>query len=123
MASSPIMHGLLLNRLSPRFYPDEVTIQQYTATQSTSGEEVKTWANLANHVDLACAVAAWHGREIKRPDGIIAVSPWRIAVAGHHPDILPKMRAVVTGGDTYDILVVQVDSHANMTALECEIVT
>lgn len=125
MASSPppIMHGRLMDQLTSRFYPDLVTIQQYTGPQNSIGEEVKTWGAVAGLSDLPCAIGESGGSEPRRPDGIVAVSPWRIAIAGYYPTIVPKMRAVVDGGSTYNILVVQVDSHHNMTALDCEIVT
>ena len=120
-SSSPLIHPSLLDRLW-RFYPSTVTIQQYTAVQDTDGAEIKTWANLAVHIDLDCSKAAAGGREVKRPDGTVAVSPWRIAIAGIHTSITPKMRAVL-GGLTYDILNVQHDSQSQTTYLDCEIVT
>ena len=120
-SSSPLIHPSLLARLW-RFYPSTVTIQQYTAVQNTYGEEVKTWANLAGHIDLDCSKAAAGGREVKRPDGTIAVSPWRIAIAGIYASITPKMHAVL-GGVTFDILDVQHDSQSKTTYLDCEVVT
>ena len=120
-SSSPLIHPSLLGRLW-RFYPSTVTIQQYTAVQNTYGEEVKTWANLAAHIDLDCSRASAGGSEVKRPDGTVAISPWRIALAGTYTTIVPKMRAVL-GGVTYDILDVQHDSQSETTYLDCEIVT
>ena len=119
--SSPIMHPSLLARMD-HFYNSTVTIQEYTAVQNTYGEEVKTWVNVALHVDLQCSRAAVGGREVKRPDGTIAISPWRIAISGIHTSVVPKMRAVL-GGANYDILVVQHDSKGNTTSLDCEIMT
>ena len=121
-SSSPVMHSLLLSRLTDHFYPSTVTIQQYTATQDTDGAEVKTWANVAGHVDLACSRAAQGGDEQRRPDGTIAVSPWRVAITGYYASITPKMRAVL-GGVNYDILAVQHDSQSDQTYLVMEIVT
>jgi len=60
---------------------------------------------------------------VKRPDGIIATAPWRIALTSQHTNIIPKMRAVASNGKTYDILAVEHDSHAHQTSLDVEIVT
>ena len=121
-ASSPVMHSLLLSRLTPHFYPSTVTIQQYTAIQDTDGAEIKTWANLAGHVDLACSRAAQGGNEQQRPDGTIAIAPWRIAITGNYPTVTPKMRAVLATIN-YDILAVQHDSQSDQTYLVVEVVT
>ena len=121
-SSSPIMHPRLLAALR-RFYPSNVSIQQYTATQDSYGaEEPKGWSNVAGLVNLPCSISAVSGREVKRSTGIVAVSPWRIAIAGSYPTITPKMQAV-SGGKTYDILVVHHDSQAQTTSLDVEIVT
>jgi len=118
------MHPLQLSRLS-RFYPVTVTIQQYTATQNAVGEEVKTWANVAGHVDLPCVIATpgmgSSGNESKRPDGTVSIWPRRIAIAAIYANITTKMRAVL-GGVNYDILAVHHDSHSNMTSLDVEVV-
>lgn len=120
-SSSPLMHPSLLARMN-HFYNSTVTIQEYTPAQNSYGEEVKAWANLASHIDLQCSRAAAGGREVKRPDGTIAISPWRIAISEYKPSIVPKMRAVL-GSANYDILAVEHDSKGNTTSLDCEIVT
>ena len=112
----------LFDRLR-RFYAFTVTIQQYTAVQNSYGEEVKTWAAVTGLSDLDCTIAPVRGREVKRPDGIIAFSPWRIALTSQHTNIIPKMRAVASNGKTYDILAVEHDSHAHQTSMDVEIVT
>lgn len=119
--SSPIMHPSLLARMD-HFYNSTVTIQEYTAAQNTYGEEVETWANVAGLIDMQCSRAAVGGDEVKRPDGTIAISPWRIAISEYQASIVPKMRAVL-GGANYDILAVHHDSKGNTTSLDCEIVT
>jgi len=121
-SSSPIMHPSLLARMD-HFYNSTVTIQSYTAPQDSYGEESpKTWANIAGLVDMQCSRAAQGGDEVKRPDGTIAVSPWRIAISEYQASIVPKMRAVL-GGVNYDILAAYHDSKGNTTSLDCEIVT
>ena len=124
MASTFVWGNKIWNRLA-RFYAFTVTIQQYTSVPNTYGEEVKTWANVAGLVNLDCTIAPAQvrGREPRRPDGIVAVSPWRIALTSQETAIVPKMRAVASNGKTYDILAVEHDSHAHQTSLDCEIVT
>ena len=106
-----------------RFYAFTVDIQQYTATQNSYGEEVWTWADVTGLTDLDCTISPVSGREVKRPDGIIAFSPWRIALTSQHTNIIPKMRAVASNGKTYDILAVEHDDHAHQTSMDVEIVT
>jgi head-tail adaptor len=121
-ASTFVWGNKIWTRLA-RFYAFTVTIQQYTAVANSYGEEVKTWANVAGLVDLDCTIGPVRGREVKRPDGIVAVSPWRVALTSQETSIVPKMRAVASNGLTYDILAVEHDSHAHQTSLDCEVVT
>jgi len=116
------MHPSLLARLTTHFYPSTVTIQQYTPARDTDGAEIKAWADVAGLVDLACSRAAQGGNEQRRPDGTIAISPWRVAITGYYVDIVPKMRAVL-GGVNYDILAVQHDSQSDQTYLVMETIT
>jgi len=116
-----LIHPKLLESL-PNHYPSTVTIQQYTATQNTYGEEVKTWAAVGTLRNLPCAVSAEGGQEVQRADGTIAISSHRIAIAGRYEAITPKMRAV-SGGITYDILSVEQDSQGMTTSLACKVVT
>ena len=120
-SSSPLMHTSLLARMD-HFYNSTVTIQEYTAAQDSYGEAIDSWTNVAGLIDLQCSRAAAGGDEVRRPDGTIAVAPWRIAISGYHTAIVPKMRAVL-GGANYDILAVHHDSKGNTTSLDCEIVT
>ena len=122
MGSTFVLHPKVFDRLW-RFYAFTVDIQQYTPTQNTYGEEVKAWADVTGLTDLDCTIAPVRGREVKRPDGIIAFSPWRIALTGQYTNIIPKMRAIGSNGKTYDILAVEHDSHAHQTSLDVEIVT
>jgi len=123
MASTFVWDTTKLFKRLWRFYAFTVDIQQYTPTQNSYGEEVKAWATVTGLDDLDCTIAPVSGREVKRPDGIIAFSPWRIALTSQHTNIIPKMRAVASNGKTYDILVVEHDSHAHQTSLDVEIVT
>ncbi len=110
-----------------RFYPSTVTIRTFVTDDrddfhlDSYGQPDAMWGNFASHVDINCTVAANGEPEVKRPDITIATSTFIIALAGYYPTIEPKMRAVV-GSVTYDILLVEVDSHSEMTRLTVEIV-
>jgi head-tail adaptor len=119
--SSPIFHSRAFAGLA-NFYEDTVTIQDGGTALNTEGEEIPVWVDVVGLTSLPCSIAAVSGREVKRQDGTISESPWRIAIAGIYTTITTKRRAVVSGAN-YDILVVQHDSHHNMTSLDCEIVT
>lgn len=116
-----LIHSGMLAHLS-RFYSSTVTIETYGAENpDTFGQPQPVWANFAGHVNLACAIAPSGGREVKRPDMTTAISTHIVSVAGYYPTIIPKMRAVI-GGQTYDILTVEVDSRSETTRLMLEIV-
>ena len=104
-----------------RFYASACTIQQATVTQDTYGEEILTWADLAAHVDLDCAIAPSGGSEVKAPDGTYVISTHIIDLAGYYPLISEKMRAEVAGA-YYDIILVEIDSQLKSTKLTCQIV-
>jgi len=117
-----IVHPDMLTHLS-RFYPATCTVRHYTAeSPDTYGQPQPTWGDFSGHVNLSCSVAPSGGREIKRADMEIAISTHTIALAGSYPDITAKMQAVV-GAETYDILLVEVDSHSKMTRLTTQVVT
>ena len=112
----------LLTHLS-RFYSARCTIRYYTVDNLDSfGQPQPVWLDFPAHVDLPCAIAPSGGREAKRPDMTVVTSTHIIAMAGYHPTIKPKMRAVIAGQE-YDILSVEVDSRSKTTRLMAEVVT
>jgi len=117
-----LLHPSMGERLTV-FYPSLCTIQEYTEMQDPdSGEITKTWANLADHIDLSCAVASTGGQEVKMPDQTYVVANFAISFPAQHPAITELMRAVVSG-ITYDILLVVPDSHTTFTKLLVRTVT
>lgn len=117
-----IVDSNLLTHLTPRFYLSLCTIKTYAAESPDSfGQPSPAWADFASHVDIPCSVGAAGGTEVKTPNMTTAVATHKIALAGCYPNIIPKMRAVVSG-QTYDILLVEVDSHSKMTRLTTQIV-
>jgi head-tail adaptor len=117
----------MLTRLAA-FYPSTITIQQDAGGQDTAGQPTANWVNLANHVNLPCAVAPIspgipEAREDRTRTETVAIATTHIALRGYYPAITTLMRAVVTGGRTYDILGVEHDSQGKTTRLKCEVVS
>ncbi len=109
------------------FYPSRCNIQARTDAQDGYGEPIPTWANLAGHVNLPCALAPFviaspQQAEMRRPDGTIVVATHHLSIAGHFPSITPSMRAVVSGV-TYNILSVEWDSLGQTTRCRLELLS
>ena len=118
-----IVHPDMLARLQPNHYPSLCTIQQASEVADSFGELVKTWANLAGHVDLPCRIApATMGRsnEVRGQAQLYQVQNFIIALTGHYPAITEKMRAVV-GSTNYDIEVARPDGQGATMALDVRI--
>jgi hypothetical protein len=125
--AASIIHPNLLTALKS-FYPSTVTIQQDTGSQDAAGQPSPSWSNLAGHVNLPCAVAPISPAGIaaiepRTPEMTVAIAITHISLRGSYPAITPKMRAVVTGGQTYNILGVEQDSQGKTTRLKCEVVS
>jgi hypothetical protein len=122
---SQIIHPGLHNGGRPsvdHFFATHVTIQQATSTISDYGDDVLTWANLAGHVGLDCAIAPAPGPgEVKAADGTYVVASHLINLAGYYPLITEKMRALI-GASYYDILLAESDSQSHTTRLAAQIV-
>ncbi len=128
---TPLVHKTLLAKLAAAgWYPDSVTIQVNTPTRSGTGDLVEVWANLADHVGLACrmAVNAPAGArgdrsgELRRSDGTVVTAGRTIALAGNYPTITTEHRAVIDSTN-FDILAVESDAQARSTYLLVEAVT
>lgn len=121
----PIVHPRLLASI-PRFYPSLCTIQQATETPDALGQPIPAWNDIAGLVNLPCAIAPLGGSteasQRNRSDSTIDVATHAIAIAGHYPTIVNKMRAVIAGV-AWDIMGAEVDSHATMTRLRVVLVT
>lgn len=116
-----IVDSNLLTHLS-RFYPATCTIRTYAAENpDTYGQPAPVWANFAGHIDIPCAIASAGGDEVKMADMTIAIATHKMALAGLYMTIIPKMKVVVSGQE-FDILLVEWDSHLEMTRLTTRIV-
>jgi head-tail adaptor len=114
-----IVHPGLLVHLEPNHYAGTVTIQTATVANDSAGQEIPTWANLANHVDLPARKAARQqfSREVRNQSQLYAVHVWDITIAGYYTGITEEMRAVMDGV-AYDIELVQFDGNRKMTHLQ-----
>jgi len=111
----------LFSHLS-RFYAATCTIRTYAAENpDTYGQPQPVWADFAGHINIDCVIAPSGGKEAKRDDMTIAISTHKISLVGYYPTIIPKMRAVI-GGQTYEILTIEIDSRQETTRLMVEVV-
>lgn len=111
-----IIHPDLLASVTPTHYPATCTIQQATVTQSDTGAEIPSWANLANHVALPCRIAPQSANEIQQTTGTYAEYLSTCDLAGAYPLIIEKMQAIVAT-ITYDIVGAVVDGSGITTRL------
>lgn len=75
-----------------------VTIQQYSATRASNGEEVKSWSTVAT---VWASVEPLSGRELLAARDVRADVTTRIRIR-YRTGITPKMRATM-GSATYEI--------------------
>ncbi len=116
-----IIHPGLLARLTPGFYPSLCTVQVATESRDAMGQVVLSWANLANHVSLACSIAepAATGEETETTMQAFVRRRKRVALAGIYASVTEQHRAIVDGV-TYDIERVSQDSQTKTTYLDVE---
>ena len=108
-----LIHPDMLTSL-PDHFSSTCTIQESTETRADSGQITDSWADLAGHVDIPCAVG--QGREgtpaeQRTSTAIVVTTGHVIALAGHYPDITTRMRAVVDGAN-WNILDIRHDPTA-----------
>lgn len=116
--SRPIFDKRMLDRLGD-FFPSTASIQENTETTNDFGELVPNWGDLAGHTGLSCAVAPTGGQEVKLPDQTYVVANYTASFPSDQSAVTEKMRVVVTGPNagTYDILLIQGDSHGDVTRM------
>lgn len=117
----PLIDGRMLAALGD-FFPETCTIQEYSETNDAAHQPIKTWSDLAGHIDLPCRKAPAKGAEYKRPDQTIAVNVNIIEIAGFYNSINVKNR-VVLDSTNYDILDVEFDGNSKLTRLSVEVIT
>ena len=98
------------------------TIQTYTETENDINEEIKTWADKEDHIDLDCFLGNVRGAEVSQKDRTIHTTFKRAVLLGAYPLILASERAVIDD-ITYEIIAVSFDLEDNITALDLERMT
>ena len=115
-----IIDGRLLTA-NADFFPSTCTIQDFTEALDAAHQPIKTWADLAGHIDLPCRKAPGRGDEYKRPDQTYAINVSIIEIAGYYSTIEETYRVEI-GTDYYDILLVEHDGSSKLTRITAEIV-
>ncbi len=118
---SRLVHPKLLETLTRDFFPQSCSIQQAVKTQSTSGQEVKTWADVPGWTAIPCRMSASGGGERRMPSETYAEITNRIVLAGAFNGLNSEMRAVVNG-TSYDIILVEPASEGITTRLSVRLV-
>lgn len=122
----PLIDPRMLGRLTA-FYPAAVTIQQASASLAADGQPIATWSDVSGLAGLAGTVgpvdqSRADRAETRRSDFTEVARRRLISLAGAYPAITSAMRAVVDG-TAYNILGVELDSHAVTTRLYVEAVS
>jgi head-tail adaptor len=117
-----LVHPRMMTMLQP-LYPSVCTIQESTEVQDAAGQLRDTWADKPGYVAISCRVGPVSGGERKSPRQVYTVATHTVALAGYYSGITTKMRAVVDGTLTLDILLPQSDSTLRATQLVCQVVT
>lgn len=117
-----LIHPHLLEHLEETFFPSLATIQVVTLAVNAYREPVETWANLALHVDIPCAIAPAKADERASPNMTVAETTHTAILAGDYQTVTPVHRAVIDG-TVYNIAGVEHDSHHITTRLRLRIVS
>jgi len=115
-----LIHPHLLEHLEETFFPSLATIQVVTLAINAYREPIETWADLALHVDIPCAITPASARERASADKTVAETTHTAILAGDYQTVTPVHRAVVDG-TVYDIMGVEHDSHHITTRLRLKI--
>lgn len=105
------------------FFASRVAIQSRASTLDAHGQPSGAWSDVAGLTGLACSVGLPRGGERRTGDMVPLHEEAEILLASYQAAITPKMRAVVTGGLTYDILSVEHDPLGKLTRLVAQRVT
>lgn len=121
-ALTEIIHPGMLEELNAQgHFPSTGTVQENTPT-NVDGVSTDSWADLAGHIDLDCAIAALTAREKDALDMTIATSTDKVQFPEIYASITSAMR-FVSGGVAYKITGVADDQHDTMTRLILELIT
>jgi hypothetical protein len=128
MNQPTVVHPDMFTNLTPLAYPARCTIQIQSEVQGENGEITKVWANLTGLTDLACRLSPVSGVETLTPDQTFVSDKYTIELVGVYPQIVEKMRAVVTSPGSsdalpYDITNAEIDGQHSQTRLSAKVVS
>ncbi len=118
----PLIHPSLMTRLTPSFLPTSGTVQVGTEAQSSTGYPAMSWATLAGHAGIRCAVWPVDASERREAQRVYAEATHVALLDAVYASILPKHRFLV-GSTAYEIVGVDVDSQSVATRLHLRLVT
>jgi len=123
MRATTIVHPLLYSSL-PQVYPSTCTIQEATVTVTEDGEEVSSWSNLADHVDLDCRISppvltGFRPTEEAGPTSEPNRQQRAISLADYYP-LIEVTHRVLVGSVPWDILAAESDGQSESTRLLVE---
>lgn len=114
--SSRLVHPDLLRTLNVDFFNRAGTIQQATKSQSTTGQEKSTWADVNGMIDIPCRISASGGGERRFRDQAYLDAADTALLSGNYA-VTEQMRFKDDAGNVYDILRVEKDSEGITTRL------
>lgn len=118
---SRLIDPRLLTTLKVDFFNRVGTIEQFTESQSATGQQKKAWANVPGLVDIKCRIAPMGGGERRGQNQAYLDATNTALLAGSY-DVNEKMRFVDDQGAAYDILLVEHDSEQITTRLTLRMV-
>ncbi|HEY8766044.1 MAG TPA: hypothetical protein VIP09_02080 [Dehalococcoidia bacterium] len=121
MSKRALTHPRFLAKL-PDIYPFKAAIQQATASGTSFGTLVETWATVSGLGLIDCRVAPVLAQEMRGPQFTQLVTTHQIALRGYYPQIVETMRAVVDDVG-WDIQGVEYDGNKITTRLHVLAVT
>ncbi len=116
-----LIHPRMMKALEKDFFSQSCAIQEAAKTQSTTGQEKKSWANVANWGAIPCRKAAAGGGERRSSNQVYLDATHTIVLSGVFEGLTEQHRAVVDS-QAYDILVVEPDSEGISTRLTVRLV-
>ncbi len=121
MRQGTLVHPSWLTRLAPTFFASLCTVQRATVTQSSTGEQVRTWAALSGHEGLRCRVAPATANELRSQVQVFAEYTHTVVLAGYYATVTELDRVVVDSA-TYEVVGVQFDGNDVVTRLLVRVV-
>lgn len=115
--NSRLIHPDLMKALQVDFFNRTGTIQVAVRTQGTTGQEVKTWANVNGMIAIPCRIAAAGGGERRFQNQAYLDATDTALLSGTFATLTEQHRFMDDKGNIYDILRVEPDSENITTRL------